>query len=172
MRSILPLQQQPPRDADRSRYRASTAALGGIMLLGLVVVLAASLGIVLVDVGETAGPTAPVALDLVVTGDTFRFTHEHGEPLDVRTLTMTVEVDGEPLAEQPPIPFFSAAGFSPGPTGPFNTAADPEWNVGETASFTVAGTNAPEINPGSTISVRLHRDGMTVLTVETTASAA
>jgi len=112
-------------------------------------------------------PAPTAAVDLTVEGDTLRFTHESGDPLDVRALSVRIAVDGEPLDEQPPVPFFSASGFEPGPTGPFNTASDSEWSVGETASLTVAETNSPRIEPGSTVSVRLTTDGKTVIRAET-----
>ncbi len=85
-----------------------------------------------------------------------------GPPQDVRTLTLRVEVDGEPLVHQPPVPFYAASGFNGFPTGPFNPSADPAWTVGEAASFRVAGTNDPPLSRGATLSVTVIRDSQIV----------
>lgn len=150
--------------------RGSAPVIGGILVVALTVVLATIVGVAML--GTESAPATPepaptVAVDLAVDGDTLRFTHESGESLDVRTVSVFISVDGEQLDEQPPVPFFSASGFEPGPTGPFNSASDPEWSVGETASLTVAGTNSPAIEPGSTVSVRFTVDGKTVARTET-----
>jgi len=121
-----------------------------------------------VDSATSSQPTT-ATIDLTVDGDTLKFTHEYGESLDVRTLSVRISIDGDPLAEQPPVPFFAAAGFESGPTGPFNTASDDEWSVGETASLTVASTNSPTIEPGSTVSVRIATADSIVARAETQA---
>lgn len=91
-----------------------------------------------------------------------------GEPLDVREATVRISVDGKRLTHQPPVPFFAAAGFRGGPTGPFNVAADPTWNVGETASLRVAGTNSPALRAGASLRVEVYVDGRVVAVAETT----
>lgn len=161
----------PPAYRPSHTSRGSAPVIGGILVVALAVVLATLVGTAVLGSGSV--PTSPepapaMAVDLTVDGDTLRFTHESGDSLDVRSLSVWVSVDGEPLADQPPVPFFSASGFEPGPTGPFNSASDPEWSVGETATVTVAGTNSPTIEPGSTVSVRLTVDGKTVARTETT----
>ncbi|MFW6320438.1 MAG: type IV pilin [Halohasta sp.] len=149
--------------------RASAPIIGGVLVVGLTVVVATGVGIALLDTDSTPEPQPTAAIDLSVDGETLRFTHEQGEALDVGALSVRIAVDGEPLDDQPPVPFFSAAGFEPGPTGPFNTASDDEWTVGETASLTVAETNSPEITSGSTVSVRFTTDEGTVIRTETRA---
>ena len=79
-----------------------------------------------------------------------------------------VRVDGDPLRHQPPVPFFSARGFRPGPTGPFNAAADPTWTVGERASVRLASTNHPRIVAGARVTVELRYDGRRLTTLTAT----
>lgn len=112
----------------------------------------------------SAGPAAgvgsglpPTAFSLSATGDRLAVTYERGPTLDAPTLRLRIAVDGEPLAFQPPLPFFAARGFRSGPTGPFNVAGDGVWSAGETATLAVAGTNDPELEPGRTVTVRLYR---------------
>lgn len=140
--------------------RATAPVLGAVLLVGVTVLLAVALTV------AAAGFAPPEAADrhvIDVTADAAsgRVTIEHvaGPPLDVRTITLQVTLDDEPLVHQPPVPFFAATGFYGGPTGPFNPAADPTWHVGEVGSFRIAGTNAPTPSPGTTLSVALHRDG-------------
>jgi Protein of unknown function (DUF1628). len=158
---------QPLAYRSSQSTRGTAPVIGGLLVVALTVILATVVGTAMLGGTSTPEPAPTAAVDLSVEGDTLRFTHESGEPLDVRTLSVWIAVDGEPLDEQPPVPFFSATRFEPGPTGPFNTASDPEWSVGETASLTVAGTNSPQIEPGSTVSVRLTTDGKTVINTET-----
>lgn len=82
-------------------------------------------------------------------------THRGGEPVDVDAVQVRVFVDGQPLQIQPPVPFFSTTGFRPGPTGPFNVAADQNWSVGERASFIIAESNAPSLSPGDRVRVEI-----------------
>jgi flagellin-like protein len=100
-----------------------------------------------------------VAFSLSVTGDRVALGYERGPPMRVADLRLDVSVDGEPLAHQPPVPFFSARGFRPGPTGPFNVGSDGVWTAGETGSVVVAGTNRPRLGPGRTVTVRLYERG-------------
>jgi hypothetical protein len=79
-----------------------------------------------------------------------------------------VAVNGTRLAHQPPVPFFAATGFEPGPTGPFNSASDPEWGVGEVGTLTVAGTNGPAIRPGATVRVTVVSGGYLVAETDVT----
>lgn len=141
------------------------APLAGVLLLAITAVLAG--GIVTAAIGTPAEPAPTVSLGLSATGDEITITHDGGDPLDTAAIEVTVRVDGEPLARQPPLPFFSTAGFHPGPTGSFNTASDDQWRVGETASFRVARTNDPALKPGKTVTVDIVVDGRPVATLET-----
>jgi hypothetical protein len=124
-----------------------------VVLCGLTVILATVVAGGLTGLQERAEPTPTAVMRLAVDGETLTLTHTHGDPLQ----------------HQPPVPFFSASGFDPGPTGPFNSASDPEWTVGESASLTLAGTNSPTIEPGSTVRVELYQDDTRIVTTETTA---
>jgi FlaG/FlaF family flagellin (archaellin) len=171
----VPPDRSPPRsssprnaaDADRPADRA-IAPVAGVLLLAITVVLAG--GVVTVALGapaDTAGPAPTVSLSLSATGDRIALSHRGGDPLNASALDVRVSVDGEPLARQPPVPFFSAAGFRPGPTGAFNAASDGEWRVGGSASFRVAGTNDPVLEPGRTVVVEVSVGGRPVATLET-----
>ncbi|MDR5656406.1 type IV pilin N-terminal domain-containing protein [Halodesulfurarchaeum sp. HSR-GB] len=148
--------------------RAVSPILGTLLLTAITVLLvavlvstlgAASLG------GVVAGPDAGdatnfVRLSATATADgEITLTHEGGDSVDLSHASVHITVDGTPLAEQPPVPFFSTAGFEPGPTGPFNSAADSTWSVGEQASLTISGSNEPSLAVGDTVRVELVRDG-------------
>ncbi|AKU06460.1 type IV pilin [Haloferax gibbonsii] len=155
----------------RRSTRGSSVLLGSVLLIGLVVVVAAAVGAAAFDAADSSPtPTRPTALSLAVSGDTLSLTHEGGAPLDVESLAIRISVDGEPLAHQPPVPFFSASGFRPGPTGPFNAAADSRWTAGETATLELAGTNDPDIELGATVTVRVFDGETPVAALEASAS--
>lgn len=141
------------------RAIATESAVG----ITLVVVV----GTAVAAVGLGVIPSAPTVAGatLVVDGDRLVLTHRAGDPVDVRRLDVTVRVGGDPLRYQPPVPFFSARGFRPGPTGPFNAAADPTWDPGERASIRLASTNRPQVVAGARVTVELSYDGRTLTTL-------
>ena len=149
--------------------RATVPVLGAVLLVGVTLVLAAAVTAVATGFGPPER-AVPVVLEATAEASTGRVALEHvaGPPIDVRGVTLRVEVDGEPLAHQPPVPFYAARGFRGFPTGPFNPSADPRWTVGETAGFRVAGTNAPPLEPGSTLVVTVTRSGAPVARATTT----
>lgn len=169
--SLPPPSRSPPRrktDADARRSARALAPVAGVLLLAITAVLAGS--VVTVALGAPAEPVEPAptaSLSLSATGDRIAVTHRGGDALDASELDVRVTVDGEPLARQPPVPFFSAAGFRPGPTGAFNAASDGDWRVGGEASFRVAGTNAPVLEPGRAVAVEVSVDGRPVAALET-----
>ncbi len=114
-------------------------------------------------------PTAAFTLSADADDDRIAVTHRAGDAVDVTDLDVHVTVDDEPLDRQPPVPFFSGLGFHSGPTGPFNPAGGTTWRPGETASFRVATTNDPTVDPGDDVTVRLSVRGSTVATLTTTA---
>lgn len=158
----------PSHGERRPSARGTIPVIGTVLLIALTVVVALILGTALLGGGSTAEPTPTAAIELSVDGNTLTFSHDHGEPLNVTAISIQITVDGEPLDDQPPVPFFAASGFESGPTGPFNTASDNEWRVGQTASLTVADTNQPTLDSGSTVSVRITTDEGTVIRTETT----
>lgn len=146
--------------------------IGLTVLIGLTVTLGTVVGVGLVDVGPPADrPAEPVVISVTASADesTLWFRHEGGPPIDVRTVTLRLTIDGTPVTHQPPVPFFAATGFAPGPTGPFNPATDPLWSVGERAGLRLAGTNRPSLQPGSAVEVTILRDGLPIVRAETTA---
>jgi len=153
--------------------RAIAPVVGTVLLLLCVLGLATTVAVV--SIGFSSGLSAPathVSVSLSVDGDENRFvlTHEGGERLDTRSLSVVVEVDGQPLDHQPPIPFFSATGFESGPTGAFNVASSGEWDAGESASVALnPNTNAPVPERGSHVSVEVYVDDRPITRAETTA---
>lgn len=149
--------------------RASVPVLGAVLLVGVTVLLVVVLTVTVTGFAPSA-PAERVVIEASADSVTGRVTLEHvsGPPLDVREVTVRVEVDGEALVHQPPVPFFSAKGFYSGPTGPFNPSADPAWTVGESASFSVASTNHPALAPGAELSVAVTREGQLVTRATTT----
>ncbi|WP_248897975.1 type IV pilin [Haloplanus halobius] len=145
------------------------AAIAGSTAMGLSIVVALGLAVATVTLGVL--PTAPglTAATLAVDGDRIVLTHRAGDAVGVRRLDVVVRVGGESLAHQPPVPFFSARGFRPGPTGPFNAAADPIWDPGERASIRVASTNRPSLRAGANVTVELRYDGRRLLVLSATA---
>lgn len=139
-----------------------------VALAVAVLVAATGGGLLLITVaGSTSAPT-PVTVSATASANgTISLYHGPGPAVTVTGLRVVVTVDGERLAHQPPIPFFAATGFQAGPTGPFNSAADPGWTAGETASFTVAGTNHPTLSAGATVIVRIFRNDRLIAVART-----
>ena len=152
--------------------RGVTPVVGVVVLLAVTVALGGVVGAALFDAASTPTDAPTAALSLSATENRVTLSHRGGDVLDVRTLELRVAVDGTPLDEQPPVPFFAAAGFEPGPTGPFNAATDGEWSAGETGSFAVAGTNRPRVAPGSRLSVTVYAAEVPVARLSTTVSEA
>lgn len=149
--------------------RASVPALGAVLLVGVTVLLVVVLTVAVTGFAPSE-PAEPVVLELSadsVTGEV-TLVPVSGPPLDVRAVSLRVEIDGEELVHQPPVPFDGATGFFGAPSGPFNRGTDPAWTVGEAASFTLASTNDPPLTPGAELSVTVTRDGQLVARATTT----
>lgn len=137
--------------------RASAPAVGAALLLFVAVGLSAAVGAAaLGSAGAATSPPPTASIALTIEDGTLAFVHRGGDALDVRTLRLEVEVDGTPLRHPPPIPFFAARGYVSGPTGPFNSATDPEWTAGERATVEPAGTNEPAVVRGATVAVDVY----------------
>ncbi len=129
-----------------------------VVLLVLTVTLGAFVATA-VDADLTAGPpTTRLSLDADAGTNRVMLVHRTGDTLDVHELSMRVEIEGEELAHQPPIPFFAAEGFRGGPHGVFNRASNGLWTAGELASVQVASTNTPELESGDLVRVTLRTD--------------
>lgn len=148
--------------------RAVSPVLAVLLLIVVTLSLVAVLYVGIGSIGPEESP--PIArFDLTVDGRHIAITHTHGDPLTIDDLVIHIYVNDEPLAKQPPIPFFSASGFGPGPDGPFNSQFSGDWQSGMTGSLTVAGTNEPSIESGDSIQVRIIYDGSTIAELEDTA---
>jgi flagellin-like protein len=143
-------------------------------VVGVVCLIAITVGLA-VTVGATASiepPAEPTIAAFELSADPngeLRVTHLGGDAIDPEELSLHVEVGGEPLDEQPPVPFFSARGFESAPTGAFNSASTTQWRTGQTASLRLAGTNRPAIEAGDTVTVRLAVEGSEIARLEATA---
>jgi len=138
------------------------APLVGVALLVFVsVALAAVVAGGLATVGaDDPPPAATLEVDADAGADRIAVTHGGGDAIDPGAVSLHVEIGGEELARQPPVPFFSARGFEPGPGGPFNSGWHGDWLAGETASLQVAATNEPGgIDEGETVRVVVKVDG-------------
>lgn len=154
----------------RQDCRGSVPVLSSVLLIGVVVILAATVAgatFVLEDAATTK-PAPTTTASLSASGDRLVLVHEGGESLDTATLDLRIAVNGEELTHQPELPFFAQQGFEPGPTGPFNSASDSAWTVGERASLRVAESNQPALEAGDTVEVRVVSEDTEVLRLSTT----
>jgi len=152
--------------------RGVSPVVAAPLLVGVTVVLAAVVGVMAMEFGPP-GHEEPRVLSAHATDDgRIELTHESGPAINLTAVSIVVTVDGEPLDHQPPVPFFSASGFYPGPTGPFNVATDALWESGERATVRVAGTNAPSLRAGATVTIRVLHEETRIALVETTVQAA
>lgn len=140
-----------------------------LLLIGVTVALSAAVGTLALGLpGQSAATVIALSVEATANDARIVVVHEAGPPLDVRELRLRVAIDGTPLEYQPPVPFFAADGFQPGPTGPFNVATDPGWESGERASLKLASSNAPPMIEGATVTIDLYQDGLPVATAEAT----
>lgn len=138
--------------------RATTPVVGAVLLVAITVVAAAGVGLAVSATTTDTPPTTSVETTADAAQNEITITHRGGDTLDVTELSVRVIIDGEPLAEQPPVPFFAASGFRAGPSGPFNPASPNEFRVGETASVRLATTNQPLLSSGDSVTVELRTE--------------
>jgi flagellin-like protein len=150
--------------------RAISPVVGTVLLLAITVLLAGTVGAVLLTPNvESSMPATRFSATVDASANKISVTHDGGEALDPNSLDVRIEVDGRTLDHQPPIPFFAAKGFKSGPTGPFNSATRGNWTVGETGTLELATTNAPSISDGATVEITITRDNRVLAALETTA---
>jgi flagellin-like protein len=149
--------------------RALSTVVGTLLLVALTVVAATTVGTVATMEPGSVPPAARLSLSADADTDRIALTHEGGDTLAVGDLSVTVSIDGQPLDEHPPVPFFAARGFRSGPTGPFNSASDDEWTAGETGAVRLAATNSPTLSSGDRVAVTVATDGAVVARLETRA---
>jgi FlaG/FlaF family flagellin (archaellin) len=152
--------------------RAFTPVIGIVLLLGVTVLAAATVGAGLLGTTPSDGtpPRVSLTASANASADRIALTHTGGDVITVSRLRVRISVDGQRLEQQPPVPFFAATGFEAGPTGPFNTAADQTWGAGERATLSLAGTNSPQLTPGATVRVDIYRGEYRIATVTTRAA--
>lgn len=156
------------------RSARATAPVVAVALLTLIAVVTA--GVVGTTVLETAPDERESPRHLVLsahanaTADRVALTHRGGDALDVADLRVVVSIDGQPLAHQPPVPFFAARGFEGGPTGPFNVATGGRWRTGQTAAVRLATTNSPQVTPGSDVHVEVYLGNQRIAQASTSAA--
>lgn len=133
----------------------------------LTVLSAAVVGATLRDVTpeSRSAPRVSITASADAARDRIALTHRSGDSLTVSDLRIEIHVDGERLANQPPVPFFAATGFESGPTGPFNTAADGTWQAGETGAVRIADTNSPQLATDATVTVHVYTEHHRIATV-------
>ncbi|MFC6731026.1 type IV pilin [Haladaptatus sp. GCM10025893] len=148
--------------------RRGTSPVLGVVLLTLLTVVGAGFVGATVLQSSPASPAPQAVIDVTVNPDTGQFTFvlRDGDSLSVAALSIQISINDEPLAQQPPVPFFAATGFESGPTGPFNVASDDEWSAGEEATVAFAATNRPAVAPGDTVTVRIISENRTVAVAE------
>ncbi|MFA9515663.1 type IV pilin [Halopenitus sp. H-Gu1] len=156
------------RIAPGSRSDRAFAPIAAVCLILLVTVLGAGFAVIVTGAVDPIDPAPTAALSLTVEGSDVILENRGGDALDVSNLRLRVRVDGEPLAEQPPVPFFSASGFEPGPTGAFNSAGTTTLSPGDRASFAVANTNDPVLTPGAIVEIRVYDGSRPVAQLSTT----
>lgn len=151
--------------------RGISPVIGVVLLAGCTVLLSVTVGAMAMAY-EPSEPASVVVISGAVDAEDneITLTLERGDPLDVRELSLVVEVDGKALDKQPPVPFVGSTGFST-PSGPFNERADPNWSRGESGTIGIAtSTNDPLPEPGSTVEIRIYENDLPIATVETTAA--
>lgn len=154
---------------DRSPDRASSPVVGVLLLVAITVICATTVGLAASATPPDPAPTVAVGVAVDPGAERITLTHRGGDPIDVGETALRVEIDGTELVHQPPVPFFAAEGFQSGPTGPFNTASPDRWRSGQSGSITLAGSNRPRIEPGSTVTVDIVGEDRVIATAETTA---
>lgn len=160
--------------------RAVSPVVAVVLLIAITVVGVASVAAVAADLeadaasaadATGAGATsATIAVSATADGQRIGVAHRGGDPLDLRNCTLRINVDGDPLTHQPPVPYFAAAGFRGTPTGAFNSGGDSVLAPGERASLQLASTNAPHFESGDVVTVTFHRTGRRVATASVRAS--
>lgn len=150
--------------------RRGTVSIVGVVLLVAITIIAAGAVSVAFAIDQPESPTmASFGLAVDAETDRITLTHRAGDPVDLTETELKIEVDGKSLDSNPPVPFFAAPGFESGPSGPFNTASPNRWRPGETGTITVASTNEPQLQDGSTVTVRVITDGQEIAKLTATA---
>lgn len=149
--------------------RATSSVVGIILLVSITVIGAATVGLAVESTPRASPELASFELAADAESNSLTLTHRGGDPINLTETTIHVDIDGRSLEANPPIPFFAAAGFESGPSGPFNAASPNTWRPGETGRVQIASTNDPQMSPGSTVTVRIVTDGTELAELTATA---
>lgn len=146
--------------------RGVAPAIAVVFLIACTVILAVSVAAMLGPL--TLDPTPSFRIGGTVDAATNELTIEHrgGDTVDLTAIDLVVTIDGTPLSEQPPVPFFAAAGFAGGPTGPFNSATENTWSAGERGSLRIASTNDPVPTPDASVTITVRMNGHAIASAE------
>lgn len=150
--------------------RGVAPVTGVVLLVFVTVTLAAVVGSSVAATPQEPPPMAKFSVSADAADDRITVVHRGGDAITPAEIRLVVEIDGERLAHQPPVPFFATRGFEPGPTGPLNSASDGQWRAGERATFRLAATNDPDLEAGATVSVTVATDRSVVGVAETRAA--
>lgn len=136
--------------------RATSPVVAVAVLLAITVAGVAGVGAATLEMAPPDERTSSsVGLSVDASANRLTLIHRGGSTIHASNASVRVTVGGRPLAHQPPVPYFAAAGFRGAPTGPFNSGADPRWTPGERTTIEVASTNAPAIESGDVVTVRI-----------------
>lgn len=149
--------------------RATSSVVGVVLLVAITVIGAATVGLAVGSAPSDSPELASFDLAADAKTDSLAITHRGGDPLDLTDSSFHVEIDGQSLDTDPPVPFFAAEGFVSGPSGPFNAASPNTWRPGETGRLQIASTNDPQLTPDSTVTVRIVTGGTVVAELTDTA---
>lgn len=147
--------------------RGTVPAVGVVLLVAVTVITAATVGVVVATETPERPPTA--SFDVSADGSTgeVSLTHQGGDPIDLEQTEIQLEIDGQSLDSQPPVPYFAAEGFVGSPAGPFNSASSDTWRPGETGAIAIASTNEPRLTPGATVTVTIIVEGTVIAELST-----
>lgn len=148
--------------------RALSPLIGCLLLTAITVASAGIVGAAVAVDPPSSAPVASFDAEADASGE-IRLTHRGGDAIDPDSLRVRIHVDGDPLDEQPSVPFFSARGFESGPTGAFNSATAGDWRAGETASLRLAGTNGPSLYAGANVEIQVYVEGQRIAALTVTA---
>lgn len=149
--------QIPNRQYRTAVPRGITPVIAAPLLLLMTLLLAIVIGTMTPGFTSLTDPEPLTVIDVTTdpSTNTISITNNGPREIDVRELTITIEIDNTPLHYPLQVPYFSQRGFHPGPTGAFNSATDPFWTAGERVSFRIASTNTPTLTPGNSLSITL-----------------
>jgi hypothetical protein len=144
--------------------RGVTPVVAIVVLVGVTVLGVAGVTTVVVSLDDRAATAASPTLAVSADADRQAITvsHRGGASFHLENATVRTFVDGEPLAHQPPVPYFAAEGFRGTPTGPFNSGGESLFEPGETGTIQLATTNSPLFDSGDRVTVTVARNGRTV----------